>query len=490
MPVPQQRIVVLNDAAPRAGARYVLYWMTSFRRPHYNFALDRAAEIAATLKVPLLVLEALRIGYRWASDRIHQFILDGMADNSAAFARARIAYRAYLEPEEGAGKGLVEALSEHAAAVVTDDYPCFFLPRMVAAASERIRVRFEMVDSNGLIPLRATDRAFLRAVDFRRFLQRSIPPHLAQAPRAKPLRGSLPELGPFPRGVTARYKFVDPKALERREVLVGKLKIDHGTPVVSRRGGHRAAERELRTFVERRLENYAEARNHPDLRQTSGLSPYLHFGHISAHQVFEAVAKAEEFDFSRAESFGGRRRGEREGFWEMRPGAEAFLDQLVTWRELGFNLCQRVPGDYDRYASLPSWSRATLEKHARDRRPHLYTLEQLAAAETYDPVWNAAQRELRSEGTIHNYLRMLWGKKVLEWSRSPEEGIETLIALNDQYAIDGRDPNSYSGIFWCFGRYDRPWGPERQIFGTVRYMSSENTRRKLKLDRYLERWSA
>jgi deoxyribodipyrimidine photo-lyase len=162
----------------------------------------------------------------------------------------------------------------------------------------------------------------------------------------------------------------------------------------------------------------------------------------------------------------------------------------VVWRELGFNCCHHRPHDYDRYDSLPAWARATLAKHARDQRPERYSFDQLAAAETCDPIWNAAQRELVQSGRIHNYLRMLWGKKVLEWSPSPEAALDTLIELNNRYALDGRDPNSYSGIFWCFGRYDRAWGPERPIFGTIRYMSSEATRRKLALQEYLERWSA
>ena len=170
----------------------------------------------------------------------------------------------------------------------------------------------------------------------------------------------------------------------------------------------------------------------------------------------------------------------------MSAGAEAFLDQLVTWRELGFVFCRYVEG-YARFETLPDWARATLEKHARDPREHVYELADLEAARTHDELWNAAQRELREEGRIHNYLRMLWGKKILEWTRSPREALEIAIRLNDRYALDGRDPNSYSGILWCFGRFDRPWAPERPIFGSVRFMSSANTARKLDVGAYLAR---
>jgi deoxyribodipyrimidine photo-lyase len=167
--------------------------------------------------------------------------------------------------------------------------------------------------------------------------------------------------------------------------------------------------------------------------------------------------------------------------------AEAFLDQIVTWRELGLNISARRP-DYDQFGSLPRWAVSTLDAHAGDPRPHTYTLEQFAAAATHDPLWNAAQRQLVSDGRIHNYLRMLWGKKILEWTASPRDALAVMIELNNRFALDGRDPNSYSGIFWVLGRYDRPW-PERPIFGTVRYMTSASTAKKLRVKEYLRRYS-
>jgi deoxyribodipyrimidine photo-lyase len=172
----------------------------------------------------------------------------------------------------------------------------------------------------------------------------------------------------------------------------------------------------------------------------------------------------------------------------MSAGAEAFLDQVITWRELGFNCCH-MRKDYDQYESLPVWARNTLKDHEKDARTARYGLEELEGARTHDPLWNAAQTQLVTEGRIHNYLRMLWGKKIIEWTRSPREALRVMIELNNRYALDGRDPNSYSGIFWCLGRYDRPWGPERPIFGTVRYMSSANTARKLHLKTYLRKYS-
>ena len=172
----------------------------------------------------------------------------------------------------------------------------------------------------------------------------------------------------------------------------------------------------------------------------------------------------------------------------MSEAAEAFLDQLVTWREVGFNMAANR-ADHREFESLPDWAQRTLAEHAGDPRPHLYTLDEFESASTADELWNAAQRQLRREGVIHNYLRMLWGKKILEWTRTPREAAHFMIELNNRYALDGRDPNSYSGIYWCLGRYDRPWGPERPVFGKVRYMTSTNTARKFRVKEYVARYA-
>ena len=181
--------------------------------------------------------------------------------------------------------------------------------------------------------------------------------------------------------------------------------------------------------------------------------------------------------------------GVREGWWGMSANAEKFLDEAVTWREVGYNMAAGWGDAAEKWESLPPWARATLDKHAGAPRPEVYDLAAFEAGETHDPLWNAAQGQLAEEGRIHNYLRMLWGKKVLEWSASPREALATLIELNNKYALDGRDPNSASGIFWCLGRYDRPWAPERPIFGVVRYMSSESTRKKMRVDAYVRRYA-
>jgi len=483
--VPALRVRSCNGAPLDPAGSFVLYWMIAARRTHHSFALQRALAHAAARGLPLVVLEPLRAGYAWASDRLHRFVIDGMADNERRFAATPVHYCPYVEPTPGAGKGLLAALAAHAAVVVTDDYPAFFLPRMIAAAAARCPVAMEAVDGNGLYPMRATDRVFTTAASFRLHLQKCLRDHLGERPLADPLaKVDLPALRALPAAITARWPRASAALLGGGASELAALPIDHGVTVSFLRGGAAAAEAALHRFVATRLDRYPDERDDPDADAGSGLSPYLHFGHLSAHDVFARVTR--HAGWSEAK-LAPKANGRREGWWNAGRAAEAFLDQLVTWRELGFNMCAHRE-DHDRLTSLPSWALATLEKHAPDRRPVVYPLAALSAAETHDEIWNAAQRQLVREGRMHNYLRMLWGKKVLEWSRSPEEALAVLIELNNKYALDGRDPNSYSGILWTFGRYDRAWGPERPIFGTVRYMSSESTRRKLRLRGYLERY--
>ena len=485
--VPSIRRRVPSPHGPKPNGDYVLYWMVAQRRTEWNFALDRAAELAVELAKPLLVFEPLRCGYAWASDRLHRFLLQGMADNARRCADAGVTYFAYVEPEEGHGSGLLEALADRACTVVTDEYPCFFLPRMVAAAVSRLTVHVEVVDSNGLLPLRSAPKAFSRAVDFRRFLQKELASHLTLRPRPSGLE-RVGELGraTVPDTLTARWPNHAPGLARGAGPTLADLPIDHKVPVCADAGGPVAAGARLDQFLDDRLARYVDDRLDLDRPAASELSAYLHFGHLSVHEVFDRLASHESWTPDAVAD--PPYRGKREGWWGMGEAAEAFLDELVTWRELSFNGAAMIP-HYDRYGSLPDWARKTLAEHATDPRPHLYDLEQLDAAATYDEVWNAAQVQLREEGRIHNYLRMLWGKKILEWSPDPQTALDVMIELNNKYALDGRDPCSYSGIFWCLGRYDRAWGPERPIFGKIRYMSSDSTRRKTNLKGYLERFA-
>jgi deoxyribodipyrimidine photo-lyase len=414
-----QRAVRCNNAEFNPQGAFVLYWMTAYRRRGYNFALQRAAFWASELRKPLLILEALASGYPWASPRFDDFIRDGMYDNLRTFAGSAASYHPFVEGHQGQGKGLVHSLASQACVVVTDDFPAFEIPRWIESVASRSPVLVEKVDSNGLFPMRSTDRVFLTAHSFRRFLEKQLP---QEFPAADPLADlDLPAL-------------TIPDILKKRWPTAAALKPPAGRKIV---GGPSAAHRQFKEFL-------------ASDQQASGMSPYIHFGHVSSHELYSAARHKPRF-----------------------------LDQLVTWRELGFNMCALV-SNYDRYESLPAWAQRTLAKHEKDRREFVYSLDEFDRAATHDPIWNAAQKQLVEEGSIHNTLRMLWGKKILEWSATPREALDIMIELNNKYALDGRDPNSYNGIFWILGRYDRPWGPERPVFGLIRYMSSINTARKMK----------
>ena len=235
-------------------------------------------------------------------------------------------------------------------------------------------------------------------------------------------------------------------------------------------------------FLNRNLKAYGDDRNHPDEHVTTGLSPHVHFGHISAHEIILKLLDHENWTPDQASTANGK----NHGFWNTSPTAEAFLDQMLTWHEMGFNVAFQQPDNYDKFESLPGWAQKTLDEHGNEERPFIYSLQQFESAKTADPLWNAAQREIVQTSVMHNYLRMLWGKKILHWTESPRQALSIMVELNNKYGLDGRDPNSYSGIFWVRGRYDRAWGPKRPIFGSIRYMTSESARKKLRLKKYVE----
>ena len=480
--VAENRTTALVDRTPPAGRACVLYWMTAARRLGWNFALERAVGWAQSLRLPLLIAEPLDVDHPWDSDRSHRFVLDGMADNAAQAARHGVTYVPAVERRRGENLSLLRALSARAAVVVTDRHPTLVVPRRLRSAAAEIDARVEQVDGNGLLPLDDAPQAFGTAYAFRRHLQRALPVHIRTSPAPDPLR-ELEGIDPaaVPAEVTTRWSTAG-AALDDAQRLA-HLPIDHGVPPTGLTGGPNAARQVLDRFLSSGLAGYGRTRAALDDGSTSGLSPYLHFGHVSTHDIVLRLLRDEGWlgDLSR------RPTGAREGWWGVSAPAEAFLDELVTWRELGFNMCAHRD-DYGQYESLPAWARTTLDRHASDEREHLYTPEAFEGARTHDPLWNAAERQLVREGRIQSYLRMLWGKKILEWAASPRDALAVMIELNNKYALDGCDPNSYSGIFWVLGRYDRPWAPERAVFGTVRYMSSDSTARKMRVKGYLARY--
>jgi deoxyribodipyrimidine photo-lyase len=246
--------------------------------------------------------------------------------------------------------------------------------------------------------------------------------------------------------------------------LVASCEIDHRVPPsISFVGGRLEAEKHLEVFLEQKLRRYARERNEPSKHATSDLSPYLHFGHIASLEV--ALAAQE---YAR----------------EHKLIADEFLEELIVRRELAFNFA-RFARDPESFTDLPDWCKLNMKKHARDKREVTYTPEQFETAQTYDALWNATQKELLLRGKIHGYYRMYWGKKIIEWSPTYEEALQTMIHLHDRYALDGRDPNTYTNILWCFGLHDRPW-TERSVFGNFRWMSFEGMKRKTDIQAYID----
>jgi len=477
--VDSERVRRVNRGEPEAQGEYVLYWMQIYRRLEHNQALDRALDWARQLQKPLVIYEGLKLGYPWPSRRLHRFVLEGMADNAATARKLGLNYWPFVETAQESGRGLLRRLANRACLVVTDDFPCFIIPEQTAALAAHTDTAVWAVDGNSVVPLARLGTAVVSAAQLRRRIHKAF----ADAwPNRATKKHQIPDAAR--KRATAPFPTWKPGRLDR---FLTALPLDASVPPVpDMPGGSRAARARLRDFVERRLRGYAEHRSEPAAPadgHASGLSPYLHFGHISIEEVVEQV-----FD-----SIGGwsprllcmKAAGKREGFFGPNADVNAFLDEAITWRDVGLNWhWSRRADTASLERALPGWALATLRQHRRDRRAFRYDLEEWEAGATHDPLWNAAQRELVATGTIHNYLRMLWGKKVIEWSKTPEEAYATLVHLNNKYALDGRDPNSYTGILWCFGLFDRPWAPERPVLGSVRYMSSEKTARKFSLGAY------
>lgn len=480
------RVFKRNQHEPNPDGEYVLYWMQINRRFHYNFALEYAVGWANKVNKPLLILEAFSCDYPWATDRTHTFMLQGMEEHTEYARSKEINYFSFVENEPGQYKKLLFDLAANASLLITDEYPVFIMRERNETYSKELVIPYVTVDSNGLIPLGLTEKDPYSAYLFRKIMQENF----IEAYTNPPSKDPLDELKNRQKiEITASVTDNLPIAVEvyqEMDTFISSLNIDHTVKPIEWHGGRAAALGMMGRFVKNALLEYDEKRNHPDEKKTSQLSAWLHFGKISEYEIVKTVLEYQPkgWDLDKITYNNGSRRG----FFNGDLNIDGFLDEVITWREVGFHFAHHRP-DYDRYESLPDWALSTLEEHKEDPREWIYSYEQLASSETHDEIWNAAQTQLREQGIIHNYLRMLWGKKVIEWTESPEQALKYLIDLNNTYAIDGRDPNSYSGIFWCFGRFDRAW-QEREIFGKLRYMTSDSTRNKVKLKQYLNQFGA
>lgn len=458
--------------------------MHSNRRLYWNFALEYAVAWANKLSKPLLILEGLNSDYPWAADRYHSFMMDGMQEKAQDCAQRGVAYYTYLEPKPEAGKGIIEALASRACMLISDEYPVFIMRRFNEIISKRVSIPYITVDSNGVIPLGITEKAPYAAFLFRKIVQKRFVEAWSSLPKEDPLADLQHKQAAIPSDVLIKWPDLMP-AKDWIRPSLADFPINHQVGALSYRGDRKEGLARLDRFVHQKLHRYGNERNDPDADAASRLSPFLHFGTLSEHEIVARILNEQPQNWSYTTLVDAK--GKSEGYFGGHEYIEKFLDEIITWRGVGFHFAHHTP-NYDQFESLPDWAIASLEAHKKDPRPHIYSLEELETAQTSDPIWNAAQRELVEEGIVHNYLRMLWGKKILEWTPDPETALAYMIELNNKYAIDGRDPNSYSGIFWCLGRFDRPWF-ERPIYGSIRYMTTDSARKKLKMKEYLSRWS-
>ncbi len=452
-----ERVVKLNDKPINTNARYVLYWMQMFKRVSHNHALIWAIRKANELKLPLVVYEGLKYYYPWASDRLHTFILEGVEEKREAFDKMGIRYVFYLQKDKKSPKNTVAQLAKDAALIVTDDFPCFIIPGHNRRISERAEIPVHAVDSNGIIPMSKFDKEEYAAYTIRPKIKKLLDNYLKPLPEEKIEKES------------PRLKVDCPETkvtAENIAKLVAECDIDHSVkPSGHYHGGTANGRKRLKKFVKDILPDYETARNKPDRDGSSRLSSYLHFGFLSPLEVALAVKDSDAPEASK----------------------DAYLEELIVRRELSYNLTLHNE-KYDSLEALPAWVQKTMREHAKDERPFVYSLEELEAGETHDELWNACQREMVETGEMHNYVRMLWGKNVIAWSRTYEEAFEALVHLNNKYCLDGRNPNSYTGILWCFGKHDRPW-MERPVFGQMRYMTSGSTGKKFDSKKYIE-WTS
>lgn len=466
-----RRVSDLNDAPERSGA-YVLYWMQQSQRAVCNHALEYAAQRAAEKRLPVVVGFGLTADYPEASARHYRFMLEGLCETGEALRERGIPFVVRL----GRPTDVALDLGKDAAVIVCDRGYLAHLRQWRYDVARGAACRVVEVESDLVVPVEeASSKQEYAARTIRPKLHRRLREFLVPLDARKSQR--RPAAG-TPGG----------ESLDDPDRLMEKLAPAAEPAAVSRffTGGYRHARERLDRFISDRLPDYESARNEPGLDVGTGLSPYLHFGQISSLEVALAVGGAE---FVAGLEAGSGTMSHARGSVGMRTAShapasarDALLEELLVRRELAHNFVWYARG-YDRYDCLPQWARATLQEHADDRRSYRYTDAQLVAAQTHDRHWNNAMREMRETGFMHNYMRMYWGKKIIEWTDDPEQAFARILRLNNRWFLDGRDANSYANVSWLFGLHDRPW-TERPVFGKVRYMNAAGLERKFDMDRY------
>ncbi len=446
------RIQVLNDLDLRKGD-FVLYWMQQSQREECNHALEYAIQQANKIDQAVLVVFGLMGDYPEANLRHYTFMLEGLQETQQSLRKRGIK----MIVQKGQPADIALAIGRRASLIVCDRGYLRHQRKWRKAVARKAKCRVVQIESDVVIPVEVVSGKA-------EYAARTIRPKIH-----KHLKKYLSEFKPTEIKKSSLNIQVSGLDLVNIEAITKKMSIDQSVLPVSGffAGGTSSAKKIFKEFLRQRFRNYVENRNQPQTDDVSHMSKYLHFGQISPLYLALEILKTQK---------------------QFKQARDSFLEELIVRRELAINFVYYTP-DYDSYTCLPTWAKKTLAEHKKDRREYLYSPRQLENYQTHDDYWNAAMREMKFTGFMHNYMRMYWGKKILEWSQTPEQAFKTTLAINNKYFLDGRDANSYTGVAWVFGVHDRAWF-ERLIFGKIRYMAAAGLERKCDIQGYVEKVNA
>ncbi len=449
----EARIKKLNSRQLNLSGKYVAYMMEASQRAHFNHALEFAIMLSNEYKKPLIVVFNLTDKYKFSNLRYYTFMIEGLIELKKTFEARNIKF--FIIKSDYVSGSI--NISKDAIALVTDRNYLKLQRHWRLKVAQRIDIPLYEIETDVVVPIElVSNKKEPYAATIRpkiiKLLDQFLEPVTHQELKTKSEIYEIENLN---------FKTV--------EEFIFNLQIDKSVKPVSEfyKGGYETAQKFLKIFIEKKLPHYKEYRSDPSKDFQSELSPYIHFGQISTLQILLEILK--NYDIKDE-------------------NVQTFINEAIIWRELARNFCFYNPL-YNEYDGIPDWAKATLEEHLNDKREFIYTLDDLEFAKTHDPYWNAAQVQLLKTGKMHNYMRMYWAKKLIEWTKHPKDAFDYACYLNDKYELDGRDPNGYAGISWCFGTHDRPWF-ERSIFGKIRYMNDKGLERKFDMKKYIEKYSS
>jgi deoxyribodipyrimidine photo-lyase len=422
--------------------------MQASKRTKYNYALDYSIQLSNKYKKPLIVFFGLTDNFPDANLRHYHFMLQGLKDVKKYLDDLGLKFIIQkISPEKG-----ITNLSKESCVVVVDRGYLRIQRFWRKYAAENMKCPLIQVEGDVIVPVE-------KASDKEEFAARTIRPKISN--KKDDYLYPLKSINPAINSLNNKLETIDLKDIKK---ILSEINLDKSVkPVENFYGGQKYAEKFLKDFLKNKIDKYDELKNDPNKDYVSNLSPYIHFGQISTIKIALEVKNINS------------------------PGSEAFLEELIIRRELSINFIY-YNKKYDSYDGLPEWTKKSIEEHITDKRKYSYSLEDFENAETHSDYWNAGQKQMIKTGKMHGYMRMYWGKKIIEWTKSPREAYKIALYLNNKYELDGRDPNGFTGVAWCFGKHDRPW-KERTIFGKIRYMNANGLRRKFDIDKYAKEYN-